>query len=169
MNLLNKLRPLVSSSGNSRALRCSNFCINFDLKALAKISSPSATSSAIKSVNSSITQVSSKSQSTRPSTTRTFLRIVNYLSSFVMNNVIGIFSEAPDQIYEKLTKSENELLATRWYWWCKAWVDSSSSLVSMAWDGGMDFKNGLFLLDDENLRNRWTNFSKRSWVDMNVR
>ena len=88
MNLLNKLRPLVSSSGNSRALRCSNFCINFDLKALAKISSPSATSSAIKSVNSSITQVSSKSQSTRPSTTRTFLRIVNYLSSFVMNNVI---------------------------------------------------------------------------------
>ena len=113
MNLLNKLRPLVSSSGSSRALRCSNFCINFDLKALAKISSPSATSSAIKSVNSSITQVSSKSQSTRPSTTRTFLRIVNYLSSFVMNNVIGIFSEAPDQIYEKLTKSENELLATR--------------------------------------------------------
>ena len=101
MNLLNKLRPLVSSSGNSRALRCSNFCMNFDRNALAKISSPSATSSAIKSVNNSMTQVSSKSQSTRPSTTRTFFKETkNITSTFVMKTSLTN-SEAPDQIYKK--------------------------------------------------------------------
>ena len=70
-NLLDRLRPLVSRFGSSLDLLSSYFWMNLDLKALASMSSPSETSSDMKSVSSSMTQVSWKSQSARPSTIRT--------------------------------------------------------------------------------------------------
>ena len=71
LGLVERVRPLVSRSGSLRACLASNFCMNFDLRARARLSSPSATNSAMNSVRSSVTVGSSKSQSARPSTTRT--------------------------------------------------------------------------------------------------
>ena len=75
-----KLRPEVSRSGNNLNFRSSNFWMNLVRRARAKVNSPSLTSSAIKSVKSSITWGSWKSQSASPSTTRTYIVKENFIS-----------------------------------------------------------------------------------------